>query len=47
MQFQQTYAGSSGVKHADGNTLVNFSPDLGREPTFFRFKIDYTISYSD
>lgn len=47
MQFQQTYAGSSGVKHADGNTLVNFSPDLGREPTFFRGKIADPIRYRD
>jgi hypothetical protein len=47
MLFQQTYASSSGVSHAGGNTLVNFSPDLGREPTFFRGKIADPIRYRD
>jgi hypothetical protein len=47
MLFQQTYASSSGVSHAGGNTLVNFAPDLGREPTFFRGKIADPIRYRD
>ncbi|MCH5583451.1 SWIM zinc finger domain-containing protein [Shimazuella sp. AN120528] len=47
MLFQQTYASSSGVRHAGGSTLVNFSPDLGREPTFFRGKIADPIRYRD
>jgi hypothetical protein len=47
MQFLQTYARSSGVKHTDGNTFINFSPDLGREPTFFRGKIADPIRYRD
>jgi hypothetical protein len=47
MLFQQTYASSSGVRHAGGNTLVNFAPDLGREPTFFRGKIADPIRYRD
>lgn len=47
MLFQQTYATSSGVSHTGGNTLVNFAPDLGREPTFFRGKIADPIRYRD
>jgi hypothetical protein len=47
MLFQQTYASSSGVSHAGANTLVNFAPDLGREPTFFRGKIADPIRYRD
>lgn len=47
MLFQQTYASISGVSHAGGNTLVNFAPDLGREPTFFRGKIADPIRYRD
>jgi hypothetical protein len=47
MLFQQTYANSSGVNHLNGQTLVNFAPDLGREPTYFRGKIADPIRYRD
>lgn len=47
MLFQQTYAKSSGISHAGGQTLVDFSPDLGREPTYFRGKIADPIRYRD
>ncbi|WP_028777780.1 SWIM zinc finger family protein [Shimazuella kribbensis] len=47
MLFQQTYASSSGVSYAGGNSLVSFAPDLGREPTFFRGKIADPIRYRD
>lgn len=47
MLFQQTYAKSSGISHAGGQTLVDFAPDLGREPTYFRGKIGDVIRYRD
>ncbi|TCP65317.1 SWIM zinc finger family protein [Baia soyae] len=47
MLFQQTYAKSSGISHTGGRTLVDFAPDLGREPTFFRGKIGDVIRYRD
>lgn len=47
MQFLQSYAKSSGISHADGRTLVDFAPDLGREPTYFKGKIKDPIRYRD
>lgn len=47
MLFQQTYAKSSGISHVGGQTLVDFAPDLGREPTYFRGKIGDVIRYRD
>ena len=39
MLFSQTYAKPSGISHTEGQSLIDFAPDLGREPTFFRGKI--------
>lgn len=47
MLFQQAYAKSSGITHAGGQTLVDFAPDLGREPTYFRGKIKDPIRYRE
>ncbi|RAL22063.1 SWIM zinc finger family protein [Thermoflavimicrobium daqui] len=47
MLFQQTYAKPSGIKHIQGQTLVDFAPDISREPTFFRGKIADPIRYRD
>ncbi|WP_044641164.1 SWIM zinc finger family protein [Risungbinella massiliensis] len=47
MLFQQTYAKSSGVRHHNGQTTVDFAPDLGREPTYFRGKIADPLRYRD
>ncbi|SFJ73921.1 hypothetical protein [Thermoflavimicrobium dichotomicum] len=47
MLFQQTYAKPSGIQHLNGQTLVDFAPDLGREPTFFRGKIADPLRYRD
>lgn len=47
MQFRHAYAKSSGISHADGRTLVDFAPDLGREPTYFRGKISEPIRYRE
>lgn len=47
MQFQQSYAKSSGISHAGGQTLVDFAPDLSREPTYFRGKILEPIRYRE
>lgn len=47
MLFQQTYAKSSGISHTGGQTLIDFSPDLGREPTYFKGKIADPIRYRD
>lgn len=47
MQFHQTYAKASSISHVGGRTLVDFAPDLGREPTFFRGKISEPIRYRD
>lgn len=47
MLFQQTYAKPSGIQHIANQTLIDFSPDLGREPTYFRGKIADPIRYRD
>ena len=47
MQFQQTYAKASRIHHVGGRTLVDFAPDLGREPTYFRGKIREPIRYRE
>ncbi|MGX9705850.1 hypothetical protein [Laceyella tengchongensis] len=47
MQFQQTYAKASNISHVGGRTLVDFAPDLGREPTFFQGRIKDPIRYRD
>lgn len=47
MLFTQTYAKPSGISHAGGQSLIDFAPDLGREPTFFRGKIADPIRYRD
>lgn len=47
MQFVQAYAKSSGISHAGGRTLVDFAPDLGREPTYFRGKIVEPVHYRE
>ena len=45
MLFTQTYAKPSGISHAGGQSLIDFAPDLGREPTFFWGKIADPIRY--
>lgn len=47
MQFQQVYANSSRIRHSDSGTTVSFSPDLGREPTYFRGRIADPVRYRD
>lgn len=47
MQFVQSYAKSSGISHAGGRTLVDFAPDLGRDPTYFRGKILEPVRYRE
>lgn len=47
MQFQQTYAKASRIQHVDGRTMVDFAPDLGREPTYFRGRISDPIRYRE
>ena len=47
MLFSQTYAKPSGISHTEGQSLIDFAPDLGREPTFFRGKIADPIRYRD
>lgn len=47
MRFRQIYAKSSGIQHIDGQTLVDFAPDLGREPAYFRGRISEPIRYRE
>ncbi|MBD1373148.1 SWIM zinc finger family protein [Hazenella sp. IB182357] len=47
MQFTQMYAKSSGVRYDGNRTQIDFAPDLGREPTFFKGKIIDIIRYRD
>ncbi|MBN2909559.1 hypothetical protein JQC72_08465 [Polycladomyces sp. WAk] len=47
MLFQQTYAKPSGISHMGGQTMIDFAPDLGREPTYFQGKIADPIRYRD
>ncbi|MBA4496089.1 SWIM zinc finger family protein [Paenactinomyces guangxiensis] len=47
MLFQQTYSKPSQISHASGKTVVSFSPDLGRDPTYFQGKIADPIRYRD
>lgn len=47
MQFTHTYAKPSGISHVGGRTVVDFAPDLGREPTFFRGKISEPVRYRE
>lgn len=47
MEFRQTYAKASRIQHLGGQTLVDFSPDLGREPTYFRGRIREPVRYRE
>lgn len=47
MEFRQTYAKASNIRHYGGRTLVDFAPDLGREPTYFRGRISEPIRYRE
>lgn len=47
MLFTQKYGKSSGVRHSDGQTMIDFAPDLGREPTYFRGKIAEPLRYRE
>ncbi|SMO63022.1 SWIM zinc finger family protein [Melghirimyces algeriensis] len=47
MLFQQTYSKPSGISHAGGRTMVDFAPDVGRDPTYFQGKIREPIRYRD
>lgn len=47
MLFEQKYAKSSGINHTNGQSVVDFAPDLGREPTFFQGKLSEPIRYRE
>lgn len=47
MEFQQTYAKASRIQHHGGQTLIDFAPDLGREPTYFRGRIGEPLRYRE
>ena len=47
MLFNFTYAKSSVIEHSGEATKVNFSPDLKREPVFFRGKLKNAIMFRE
>ncbi len=47
MLFNFTYAKSSVIEHSGETTKVNFSPDLKREPVFFRGKLKNAIMFRE
>lgn len=47
MLVTQSYARSSTISNTGGRTTISFAPDLSREPTFFRGKMNDPIRYRD
>ena len=47
MEFEYTYSGSSSVQSAPDRTSMSFSPDLRREPTFFRGELARELEFRE
>ncbi len=47
MQFDYSYRRSSEVSNSSGETSMSFSPDLTREPTFFRGELNNKLPFRE
>ena len=47
MQFDYSYRRSSSVSDTGSETSMSFSPDLTREPTFFRGELSSKIPFRE
>lgn len=47
MEFNYSYAGHSSVSNKGESTEVSFSPDLSREPTFFRGQLRKSLPFRE
>ncbi len=47
MQFEYSYSGSSSITNSGGETGLSFSPDIGREPTFFKGELAKGIEFRE
>jgi hypothetical protein len=47
VEFSHGYRGSSAVEHRSDRTALQFSPDLKREPTFFRGELAQGVAFRE
>lgn len=47
MEFKYKYSGNTSIKHSTSSTSLSFAPDMKREPTFFRGKLNSKIPFRE